>query len=166
MNVAPEVHFRTLLNGNHLELYSIGSISLYYSSARVRTRGAFKHLKCNGCNSGQNRLHDNDFITEYYSSVKVNNVKACANHDQTEKYVSNNLVTHLLRWSPTSCQFNMLICVENRFDCGLKQVMDNKCNNFTIIPALREESSLTNVILQYKLLAAIFSAVWSVIPQS
>ncbi len=32
--------------------------------------------------------------------------------------------------------------------------------------ALREESSLTNVILQYKLLASILSAVCSVIQQS
>ncbi len=32
--------------------------------------------------------------------------------------------------------------------------------------ALREESSQTNVILQYKLLASILSAVWSVIQQS
>ncbi len=36
------------------------------------------------------------------------------------------------------------------------------CNTGT----LREESSQTNVILQYKLLAAILSAVYSVIQQS
>ncbi len=36
----------------------------------------------------------------------------------------------------------------------------------TIISTLREESSQINVILQYKLLAAILSAVCSVIQQS
>ncbi len=35
-----------------------------------------------------------------------------------------------------------------------------------IIAALREESSQTNVILQYKLLASILNAVCSVIQQS
>ncbi len=34
---------------------------------------------------------------------------------------------------------------------------------FRVTPTLREESSQTNVILQYKLLAAILSAVCSVI---
>ncbi len=34
------------------------------------------------------------------------------------------------------------------------------------IPTLREESSQTNVILHYKLLASILSAVYSVIQQS
>ncbi len=34
------------------------------------------------------------------------------------------------------------------------------------VPALREESSQTNVILEYKLLAAILSTVCSVIQQS
>ncbi len=38
--------------------------------------------------------------------------------------------------------------------------------NMWKISTLREESSLTNVILQYKLLAAILSAVCSVIQQS
>ncbi len=37
---------------------------------------------------------------------------------------------------------------------------------YTHIRTLREESSQTNVILQYKLLAAILSAVCSVIQQS
>ncbi len=37
---------------------------------------------------------------------------------------------------------------------------------FSHIPTLREDSSQTNVILQYKLLASIVSAVCSVIQQS
>ncbi len=38
--------------------------------------------------------------------------------------------------------------------------------NSSIFSTLREESSQTNVILQYKLLAVILSAVYSVIKQS
>ncbi len=49
-------------------------------------------------------------------------------------------------------------------------VFDSQANTFSnlvyILSALREESSQTNVILQYKLLAAILSTVCSVIQQS
>ncbi len=45
-----------------------------------------------------------------------------------------------------------------------------ECNNHSFVgftlPTLREESSQTNVILKYKLLALILSAVCSIIQQS
>ncbi len=44
--------------------------------------------------------------------------------------------------------------------------MDDETNNILCTTTFREESSQTNVILQYKLLAAILNAVCSVIQQS
>ncbi len=47
----------------------------------------------------------------------------------------------------------------------LKEMITRAMNQKKDINTLREESSQTNVILQYKLLAAILSAVCSVIQQ-
>ncbi len=54
---------------------------------------------------------------------------------------------------------------ENRFEVAAAKVMGKSVKSATIY-TLREESRETNVILQYKLLASILSAVCSVIQQS
>ncbi len=75
-------------------------------------------------------------------------------------------------WSQSwLCKYNlrvvwfMLFRITERGDCRLQILFSGKTIASNTI-ALREESSQTNVILQYKLLASILSVVCSVIQQS
>ncbi len=124
----------------------------------------------------EHHMHQNK--NTRYKQPQSNPIRAC----QVHIYGYDHLWDEIVYVSPfnrifienINCKIYLLISQEKStvgISC-LDVYIDTKCSLFMIwflpssLHTLREESCQTNVILQYKLLATILSAVCSVIQQS